>query len=198
MNCVQLENCLHEAREEVRTNKCSADRRAVEYDALRSSALRIHGLFERLNNCVTAPGMSGFADSLRALALSLARYLTALIRLNSCVVSSAFHLQTTHPQVRCAVGLDPCQVYGTDKINKKNRIEGTSKICCILVQHIQVISDLWVGSQWDRQNKQQNRIHGSFQEVCPDFLYLGSLLRFREALDVILARRFCIICSKQS
>lgn len=72
MNCVQLENCLHEAREEARTNKCSADRRAVEYDALRSSALRIHGLFERLNNCVTAPGMSGFADSLRALALSLA------------------------------------------------------------------------------------------------------------------------------
>ncbi|KAG8069997.1 hypothetical protein GUJ93_ZPchr0006g45974 [Zizania palustris] len=72
MNCVQLENCLHEAREEARTNKCSADRRAVEYDALRSSALRIHGLFERLNSCVAAPGMSGFADSLRALALSLA------------------------------------------------------------------------------------------------------------------------------
>uniref|UniRef100_J3LA68 Uncharacterized protein n=1 Tax=Oryza brachyantha TaxID=4533 RepID=J3LA68_ORYBR len=72
MNCVQLENYLHEAREEARTNKCSADRRAVEYDALRSSALRIHGLFERLNNCVTAPGMSGFADSLRALAHSLA------------------------------------------------------------------------------------------------------------------------------
>ncbi|KAL5207671.1 hypothetical protein ABZP36_032106 [Zizania latifolia] len=71
MNCVQLENCLHEAREEARTNKCSADRRAVEYDALRLSALRIHGLFERLNSCVTAPGMSGFADSLRALALSL-------------------------------------------------------------------------------------------------------------------------------
>ncbi|KAG8058277.1 hypothetical protein GUJ93_ZPchr0002g22933 [Zizania palustris] len=71
MNCVQLENCLHEAREEARTNKCSADRRAVEYDALRSSALRIHGLFERLNGCVTAPGMSGFADSLHALALSL-------------------------------------------------------------------------------------------------------------------------------
>uniref|UniRef100_N1QP84 Uncharacterized protein n=1 Tax=Aegilops tauschii TaxID=37682 RepID=N1QP84_AEGTA len=72
INCAHLENCLHEAREEARTNKCSADRRAVEYDALRSSALRIHGLFERLNNCVTAPGMSGFADSLRSLALSLA------------------------------------------------------------------------------------------------------------------------------
>lgn len=72
MNCAHLENCLHEAREEARTNKCSADRRAVEYDALRSSALRIHGLFERLNNCVTAPGVTGFAESLRSLALSLA------------------------------------------------------------------------------------------------------------------------------
>ncbi|CAD6247851.1 unnamed protein product [Miscanthus lutarioriparius] len=72
MNCAHLENCLHEAREEARTNKCSADRRAVEYDALRSSALRIHGLFERLNNCVTAPGVTGFAESLRSLAISLA------------------------------------------------------------------------------------------------------------------------------
>ncbi|WVZ77632.1 hypothetical protein U9M48_025478 [Paspalum notatum var. saurae] len=72
MNCAHLENCLHEAREEARTNKCSADRRAVEYDALRSSALRIHGLFERLNNCVTAPGVTGFAESLRSLAVSLA------------------------------------------------------------------------------------------------------------------------------
>ncbi|KAL6861658.1 hypothetical protein ACP4OV_017358 [Aristida adscensionis] len=71
MNCAHLENCLHEAREEARTNKCSADRRAVEYDALRSSALRIHGLFERLNNCVTVPTISGFAESLRSLALSL-------------------------------------------------------------------------------------------------------------------------------
>ncbi|KAL6629069.1 hypothetical protein ACP70R_028834 [Stipagrostis hirtigluma subsp. patula] len=71
MNCAHLENCLHEAREEARTNKCSADRRAVEYDALRSSALRIHGLFERLNNCVTSSSMSGFAESLRSLALSL-------------------------------------------------------------------------------------------------------------------------------
>ena len=81
INCAHLENCLHEAREEARTNKCSADRRAVEYDALRSSALRIHGLFERLNNCVTAPGMSGFADSLQSLALSLARYYVVLIHI---------------------------------------------------------------------------------------------------------------------
>jgi hypothetical protein len=79
MNCAHLENCLHEAREEARTNKCSADRRAVEYDALRSSALRIHGLFERLNGCVTAPGVTGFADSLRSLAVSLARYCIAVI-----------------------------------------------------------------------------------------------------------------------
>ncbi|KAL5664714.1 hypothetical protein ACJX0J_024822, partial [Zea mays] len=72
MNCAHLENCLHEAREEARTNKCSADRRVVEYDALRSSALRIHGLFERLNNCITAPGVTGFAESLHSLAASLA------------------------------------------------------------------------------------------------------------------------------
>eukprot|EP00267_Zea_mays_P022340 XP_008647239.1 autophagy-related protein 11 [Zea mays] len=72
MNCAHLENCLHEAIEEARTNKCSADRRAVEYDALRSSALRIHGLFERLNNCITAPGVTGFAESLHSLAASLA------------------------------------------------------------------------------------------------------------------------------
>ncbi|ONM25573.1 hypothetical protein ZEAMMB73_Zm00001d007025 [Zea mays] len=72
MNCAHLENCLHEAIEEARTNKCLADRRAVEYDALRSSALRIHGLFERLNNCITAPGVTGFAKSLHSLAASLA------------------------------------------------------------------------------------------------------------------------------
>lgn len=73
MNCAHLENCLHEAREEARTNKCSADRRAVEYEALRSAALRIHGLFERLNNCVTASGVTGFAESLRSLSVSLSR-----------------------------------------------------------------------------------------------------------------------------
>lgn len=78
MNCAHLENCLHEAIEEARTNKCSADRRAVEYDALRSSALRIHGLFERLNNCITAPGVTGFAESLHSLAASLARCVTAI------------------------------------------------------------------------------------------------------------------------
>jgi hypothetical protein len=81
MNCANLENCLHEAREEARTNKCSADRRAVEYNVLRSSALRIHSLFERLNNCVTAPNMSGFAESLCSLAVSLARYCFSVIHI---------------------------------------------------------------------------------------------------------------------
>ncbi|KAJ3679193.1 hypothetical protein LUZ60_017204 [Juncus effusus] len=72
MNCAHLENCLHEAREEARTNKCTAERRSTEYEALRSSALKIHSLFERLRVCVNSPGVSGFADSLRSLTLSLA------------------------------------------------------------------------------------------------------------------------------
>ncbi|KAF3329617.1 Autophagy-related protein 11 [Carex littledalei] len=72
MNCAHLENCLHEAREEARINKCAAERRAAEYEALRSSALKIHSLFERLRGCITAPGVPGLADSLRSLSLSLA------------------------------------------------------------------------------------------------------------------------------
>ncbi|XP_068653254.1 autophagy-related protein 11-like [Aristolochia californica] len=73
MNCAHLENCLHEAREEAHTNLCAADRRASEYSALRTSALKIRSLFERLRACVTAPsGVAGFANSIRALALSLA------------------------------------------------------------------------------------------------------------------------------
>ncbi|KAG9455924.1 hypothetical protein H6P81_000432 [Aristolochia fimbriata] len=73
MNCAHLENCLHEAREEAHTNLCAADRRASEYSALRTSAVKTRGLFERLRACVTAPGgVAGFANSLRALALSLA------------------------------------------------------------------------------------------------------------------------------
>jgi hypothetical protein len=79
MNCAHLENCLHEAREEARTNKCAAERRAAEYEALRSSALKIHSLFERLRGCITAPGVPGLADSLRSLSLSLARYGPAFI-----------------------------------------------------------------------------------------------------------------------
>ncbi|KAG9447178.1 hypothetical protein H6P81_013306 [Aristolochia fimbriata] len=73
MNCAHLENFLHEAREEAHTNLCAADRRASEYSALRTSAVKTGGLFERLRACVTAPGgVAGFANSLRALALSLA------------------------------------------------------------------------------------------------------------------------------
>ncbi|KAL6012202.1 hypothetical protein ACLOJK_002680 [Asimina triloba] len=73
MNCAHLENCLHEAREEAHTNLCAADRRASEYSALRASAVKMRGLFERLRGCVTSSsGPAGFADSLRSLALSLA------------------------------------------------------------------------------------------------------------------------------
>ncbi|GLT97614.1 hypothetical protein SLE2022_151700 [Rubroshorea leprosula] len=73
MNCAHLENCLHEAREEAQSNRCAADRRASEYSALRASAVKMRSLFERLKNCVCAPGeVAGFADSLRGLARSLA------------------------------------------------------------------------------------------------------------------------------
>lgn len=73
MNCAHLENCLHEAREEAQSHRCAAERRASEYSALRASAIKMRSLFERLRNCVYAPGgMAGFADSLCALAQSLA------------------------------------------------------------------------------------------------------------------------------
>ncbi|KAK2966994.1 hypothetical protein RJ640_017712, partial [Escallonia rubra] len=71
MNCAHLENCLHEAREEAQTHLCAADRRASEYNALRASAVKMRGLFERLRSCVSAGGVAGFAESLRALAQSL-------------------------------------------------------------------------------------------------------------------------------
>ncbi|GMY35570.1 autophagy-related protein 11 [Fagus crenata] len=73
MNCAHLENCLHEAREEAQTHLCAADRRASEYSALRASALKMRGLFERLRSCIHAPGgVAAFADSLQTLAQSLA------------------------------------------------------------------------------------------------------------------------------
>ncbi|CAK7338142.1 unnamed protein product [Dovyalis caffra] len=73
MNCAHLENCLHEAREEAQTHLCAADRRASEYNKLRASAVKLRGLFERLRSCVYAlGGVADFADSLRALAQSLA------------------------------------------------------------------------------------------------------------------------------
>ncbi|KAK8937419.1 hypothetical protein KSP39_PZI011908 [Platanthera zijinensis] len=72
MNCAHLENCLHEAREEARTNLCAAERRASEYNSLRSTAVKMHGLFERFRNCVTGlDGSVNCADSLRKFALSL-------------------------------------------------------------------------------------------------------------------------------
>ncbi|XP_077238166.1 autophagy-related protein 11-like [Tasmannia lanceolata] len=72
MNCAHLENCLHEAREEAHTNLCAAERRASEYSALHSSALKMCALFERLRSCVTASGgVATFADSLRSLASSV-------------------------------------------------------------------------------------------------------------------------------
>ncbi|KAG5563995.1 hypothetical protein RHGRI_000238 [Rhododendron griersonianum] len=75
MNCAHLENCLHEAREEAQTHLCAADRRASEYSALRASAVKMRSLFERLRSCVSSGGVVGFAESLRALAHSLANYM---------------------------------------------------------------------------------------------------------------------------
>ncbi|XP_027331685.1 autophagy-related protein 11 isoform X2 [Abrus precatorius] len=73
MNCAHLENCLHEAREEAQTQKSSADRRASEYSLLRASVIKMRSFFERLKTCVYSPGgVTGFSDSLRNLAQSLA------------------------------------------------------------------------------------------------------------------------------
>uniref|UniRef100_A0A1D1Z8U2 Autophagy-related protein 11 n=1 Tax=Anthurium amnicola TaxID=1678845 RepID=A0A1D1Z8U2_9ARAE len=72
MNCAHLENCLHEAREEAHTKSCTAARRASEYNTLRTSAVKMRSLFERLRSCVTAAGgVADFVDSLRSLAVSL-------------------------------------------------------------------------------------------------------------------------------
>ncbi|XP_010432946.1 PREDICTED: autophagy-related protein 11 [Camelina sativa] len=72
MNCAHLENCLHEAREEAQTHLCAADRRASQYNALRASAVKMRGLFERFRSSVCAGnGIADFADSLRTLAQAL-------------------------------------------------------------------------------------------------------------------------------
>ncbi|XP_015082576.1 autophagy-related protein 11 [Solanum pennellii] len=71
MNCAHLENCLHEAREEAQTHLCAADRRASEYSALRASAVKMRGLFERLRVCVLSGGVANLSESLRALSQSL-------------------------------------------------------------------------------------------------------------------------------
>ncbi|KAL6555186.1 hypothetical protein OROGR_006444 [Orobanche gracilis] len=73
MNCAHLENCLHEARKEAQTNLCAADRRASEYSALRVSAVKMRGLFERLRSCVLSAGLANFSDSLRGLSQSVGR-----------------------------------------------------------------------------------------------------------------------------
>ncbi|EOA15927.1 hypothetical protein CARUB_v10004021mg [Capsella rubella] len=73
MNCAHLENCLHEAREEAQTHLCAADSRASQYNALRASAVKMRGLFERFRSSVCAGnGIADFADSLRTLAQALA------------------------------------------------------------------------------------------------------------------------------
>lgn len=74
-----MENCLHEAREEARTIKCAAERRAAEYEDLRLSALKVCTVFERLCGCVNDPGVTEFADSLQSLALSSSRYSRTLL-----------------------------------------------------------------------------------------------------------------------
>ncbi|XP_010525790.1 PREDICTED: autophagy-related protein 11-like isoform X2 [Tarenaya hassleriana] len=74
MNCADLENRLHEAREEAQTHLCAADRRASEYSTLRASAVKIHSLLERFRNSVcTAGGVARFDESLSTLAQSLAK-----------------------------------------------------------------------------------------------------------------------------
>ncbi|PWA58761.1 Autophagy-related protein 11 [Artemisia annua] len=71
LNCADLENCLHEAREEAQTHLSAADRRASDYNTLRGTTLRVRSLFERLKACVSSVGVAGFADSLNSLAQSL-------------------------------------------------------------------------------------------------------------------------------
>ncbi|GAB2291534.1 hypothetical protein Dimus_025787 [Dionaea muscipula] len=73
MNCAHLENALHETRQEAQTHRSSADRRALEYSALRSSSVKMCSLFERFRSCVNSGGsLAGFADSLHTLSRSLA------------------------------------------------------------------------------------------------------------------------------
>ncbi|XP_074560711.1 autophagy-related protein 11-like [Curcuma longa] len=77
MNCVHLENCLHETTEDAHTNLCAADRRVSEYNALSSKAVKMHSLFERFRSCVTAPGaVDSFADSLHSFAMSLPSFVS--------------------------------------------------------------------------------------------------------------------------
>ncbi|KAI5055331.1 hypothetical protein GOP47_0030476 [Adiantum capillus-veneris] len=72
-NCAELETSLHQAREESRIKQCSLDRKATEYNTLRTSSVRLRGLLERLRHCVSAStgGGTELAESLRALTVAL-------------------------------------------------------------------------------------------------------------------------------
>ncbi|MCO5597104.1 hypothetical protein L7F22_051178 [Adiantum nelumboides] len=74
INCAGLETSLHVAREESRVKQCSVDRKAAEYNTLRTSSVRLRGLLERLHHCVSASTGGGIelAEALRALTASLA------------------------------------------------------------------------------------------------------------------------------
>ncbi|CAM6088944.1 unnamed protein product [Calypogeia fissa] len=71
LNCAHLENRLHEAREQARVNLCAAERRATEYNALRSSSVRLRGLMERLRSLIASSDDPNFEESLQALVTSL-------------------------------------------------------------------------------------------------------------------------------
>ncbi|KAL2482870.1 Autophagy-related protein 17 [Forsythia ovata] len=71
INFAHLENCLNEAREEAQIHLHAADCRASEESALHTSAIEARRLFERLRSCISSAEMTGFSDSLRALAQSL-------------------------------------------------------------------------------------------------------------------------------
>ncbi|CAA0821108.1 Unknown protein [Striga hermonthica] len=71
MNCAHLENSLHQARKEAQTNLCAADRKASEYSTLRIAAVKMHGHFERLKNCVLLAGLANFSEYLQDLAQSI-------------------------------------------------------------------------------------------------------------------------------
>ncbi|KAL2482810.1 Autophagy-related protein 17 [Forsythia ovata] len=73
INFAHLENCLNEAREEAQIHLHAADCMASEESALRTSAIEARRLFERLRSCISSAEMTGFSDSLRALAQSLSK-----------------------------------------------------------------------------------------------------------------------------
>lgn len=98
LNCAHIENKLHEAREDARTNRCAAERRAAEYESLRAAAVHTRSLLERLARCLVDPplaptpgrpreGPASPKDCLYALR-SLANSLAPAAR---CVAAAARH-----------------------------------------------------------------------------------------------------------